>query len=186
VIGWPYGHVVRLLILTGARRAEVTRLEWRELDLEAAKWTLPAVRAKNKRQHDMLLSVAAVEILKGAPRISGSEFVFSFDGKKPLAGDLIKTRIDENLPDDMEEWRLHDLRRTFASGLARLGTPIHVVEKLLNHVGGSLSGIAGVYNRHYSYVDEQRSAVEAWGRCVEALAAGGPSSSIVELATTSE
>jgi integrase len=168
-VGWPYGHIVRLLILTGARRSEVTSLTWREIDLEAKTWTLPAARAKNKREHAIPLSAAAVELLKSAPRIADSEFVFTFSGDKPLVGyALVKDRIDDLLPEKIAPWRLHDLRRTFASGLARLGTPIHVVEKLLNHVGGSLSGVAGIYNRH-SYADEQRAAAEAWSRHVDSL-----------------
>jgi integrase len=180
-VGWPYGHIARLLILTGARRAEVTGLEWREIDLEAAIWTLPATRAKNKRQYVIPLSPASVEILKNAPRIAASEFVFTFSGDKPLVGyALIKDRIDELLPENVEPWRLHDLRRTFASGLARLGTPIHVVEKLLNHVTGALGGVAGIYNRH-SYADEQRAAADTWGRYVETLVSGAPAGNVVQI-----
>jgi integrase len=172
-VGWPYGDVVRLLILTGARFGEATGLEWRELNLEAQAWTLPGDRTKNGRQHTIPLSARAVEILRSAPRI-GETYVFTFTGDKPLAGNgIIKRRLDEKLPDGMEPWRLHDLRRTFASGLARLGTPIHVVEKLLNHVGGALSGVAGIYNRH-AYADEQRAAADTWGRYVETLVSGAP------------
>ena len=85
-IGWPYGDVAKLLILTGQRRTEVTGLEWRELDLEEGTWTLPAARAKNKREHTIPLSRAAVEILKSVPRLAASDFVFTFSGDKPLVG----------------------------------------------------------------------------------------------------
>lgn len=180
-VGWPYGHVIKLLVLTGARFGEATGLEWRELNLDAQAWALPGDRTKNGRQHTIPLSARAVEILKSAPRI-GETYVFTFTGDKPLAGNgIIKRKLDEKLPDGMEPWRLHDLRRTFASGLARLGAPIHVVEKLLNHVGGVLSGVAGIYNRH-SYADEQRAAAEAWARHVDSLVSGDTDGNVAALA----
>ncbi|MEJ0092588.1 MAG: site-specific integrase [Methylocella sp.] len=182
-MGWPYGHVAQILILTGQRRSEVTDLAWSELDLDARTWTLPAVRAKNKREHTIPLSDPAIAILKTAPRIAGSEFVFTFSGDNPLVGyALIKRRLDDLLPKDMIPWRLHDLRRTFASNLARMGIAVHVTEKLLNHTGGTFGGITGVYQR-FNYADEQRSAVEAWAHFVEELTRSRLSGNILELST---
>ncbi len=95
---------------------------------------------------------------------------------------LIKRRLDDLLPKDMIPWRLHDLRRTFASNLARMGIAVHVTEKLLNHTGGTFGGITGVYQR-FNYADEQRSAVEAWAHFVEELTRSRLSGNILELST---
>lgn len=178
-LGWPYGNAVKMLILTGQRRSEVTEMRWSELDFDAKTWTLPAARTKNGREHVVPLPEPAVAILRAAPRV-GSEFVFTFDGAKPIAAHHIKYRLGAHLPEDMAAWTIHDVRRTFASGLARLGVAVHVTEKLLNHASGTFGGITGVYQRH-SYASEQRSAVEAWARFVDALVTGAPATNIVDL-----
>jgi hypothetical protein len=74
-------------------------------------------------------------------------------------------------------WVLHDLRRSAVSGMARQGVPPHVVDRILNHVGGSIRGVAAVYNRH-AYLDERKSALESWGRYVESLVRSAPSNVI--------
>jgi len=179
-LGWPYRPLVRMLILTGQRRTEVAGMRWSEIDLSAKIWTLPGIRAKNGREHTVPLSDQAADILRGLPRIDGSDFVFTFSGQKPLSGySLIKNRLDSILPADMQPWTLHDIRRSVASGLARLGTNLPIIEKVLNHVSGSFSGVAGVYQRH-SFADEKRAALAAWARHVESIANGGDSN-IVEL-----
>ena len=81
---------------------------------------------------------------------------------------------------DVPNWRLHDLRRTAASGMARLGQPIHVVEAVLNHRDGAISGVAAIYNR-YSYADEKRRALEAWAAAIERLCSGEPAGNVVAL-----
>jgi integrase len=170
----PYGAFVGLLVLTGARRNEVAGMTWRELDLDGKVWTLLAARTKNGREHLVPLSDAAVELIRGLPRIAGSEFLFTLSGRGPItAFDLTKKRIDERLPPDMTAWTYHDLRRTMASGLARLGVNLPVIEKVLNHRSGSFAGIVGVYQRH-GYEDEKRLALEAWGHHVEAIVNGEP------------
>jgi integrase len=103
------------------------------------------------------------------PRIAGSDFVFTLYGRRPICGfHLIKERLDGLLPPDMSAWVFHDLRRTFASGMARLGINLPVIEKLLNHISGSFAGIVGIYQRH-SFSDEKRIAMQAWARHVEAI-----------------
>jgi len=170
----PYTEFIKLLILTGQRRAEVARLSWREIDLEAKLWTLPATRAKNGRQHEIPLSDQAVEILRSLPRIAGAEFVFTISGRRPItAFTLIKRRLDRFMPPDVAPWTLHDIRRTVASGMARLGVNLPVIEKLLNHVSGSFAGIVGTYQRH-SFADEKRAAMTAWANHVEAIVKGAP------------
>jgi integrase len=146
-------------------------MEWKEIDLEAKLWTLPGVRAKNSIEHVIPLSDQAVEILKALPRIAGSDFVFTINGRSPICGThLVKRRIDKLAP-PMPSWVLHDIRRTVASGMARLGINLPVIEKLLNHVSGSFAGIVGVYQRH-SFSDEKRAAMQAWARHVEAVTSG--------------
>src|SRR3984893_10885497 len=156
-------------------------MEWKEIDLDAKLWTLPAVRAKNSIEHAIPLSDWTVEILKAFPRIADSEFVFTINGRNPIRGThIVKRRIDRLAP-PMPPWVLHDLRRSVASGMARLGVNLPVIEKLLNHVSGSFAGIVGVYQRH-SFADEKRTAMAAWARHVESIVSGGAAANVVELA----
>jgi integrase len=153
---------LRLLLLTGARLKEIARLRFDEIRDGAIE--LAPARTKNKRTHTIPLSPLAREILDGSPAIEGSRFVFS-RGRASIGGwSRVKAELDmamraacwNGLP-----WRIHDLRRTCATGLARLGVPIHVTEKILNHASGTITGIAAVYNRH-SYANECREALELW------------------------
>jgi integrase len=177
----PYGAFVQLLVLTGQRRSEVADLTWREIDLDNGLWTLPAVRAKNGVEHTIPLSGLAVEILRSGTRIDDCDYVFSMNGRNPIRGaHIVKRRLDALLPPDMPAWVFHDLRRTLASGMARLGINLPVIEKLLNHVSGSFAGIVGVYQRH-SFADEKCAAMAAWGRHVEAIVTGEAAANVVEL-----
>ncbi|WP_462122036.1 tyrosine-type recombinase/integrase [Methylorubrum thiocyanatum] len=168
-VGYPFGPVVQLLILTGQRRSEVLEAEWREFDLDGATWTIPRERAKNDRAHVVPLAPQAVEILRSIPRVGNrSRLLFTTTGETAFSGvskatDRLQGLSAKHLPDgvEVEPWRLHDLRRTFASGCARLGVAVHVVEKALNHVSGTHSGIVGVYQRH-EYGDERRRAMDLW------------------------
>src|SRR5262245_36372011 len=168
-----FGPLVKLLALTGQRRDEVARMRWDELDLDARLWTLPAERTKNNKPHEVPLSNAALAALQNVPRIAGSPFVFATNGgASPVSGYSDgKRRLDALLRADMPAWRLHDLRRTCASGMARLGINLPVIEKVLNHSSGSFAGIVGVYQKH-SFADEKRQALEAWGRHVDSLING--------------
>ena len=195
-LGWPFGPLFKLLLLTAQRRAEVGALEWRELDLDRRIWTIPRERAKNDRAHEVHLSDLAMEIIEALPHIAGpeagtgtpvprAEFVFTTHGRSPLSGfSKPKERIDEHMlamlreeladagkdPDKagVGKWILHDLRRTAATGMARLNIAPHVVDRILNHVSGTIRGVAAVYNRH-AYLDEREAALEAWSRYVERL-----------------
>jgi len=179
-LGQPYTEFTQLLILTGQRRNEVARLPWREIDLDAKLWTLPKERAKNKRENQIPLSDPVIAILRGLPRIADSEFVLTISGDRPMtAFTLIKQRLDARMPPDTPGWVLHDFRRTVATGMAKLGIYLPVIEKLLNHVSGSFAGIVGIYQRH-SFADEKRAALDAWAAHVEALVTGVPAGNIVE------
>jgi len=180
-LGGTFGPLVKLLALTGQRRDEVARMRWDELDLDARLWTLPAQRTKNNKPHEVPLSNAALAVLQNVSRIAGSPFVLTTNGgASPVSGySEGKRRLDALLP-AVPAWRLHDLRRTCASGLARLGINLPVIEKVLNHSSGSFAGIVGVYQKH-SFADEKRQALEAWGSFVTALVEGKPASKVVRL-----
>jgi integrase len=175
-IGRPFGPMVRLLLLTGQRRDEVARMQWAELDLGRGLWTLPRERVKNDRPHTVPLPPLVISILKAVPRIAG-QYVFTTNGETASSGySAAKRRLDARLPADMPAWRWHDLRRTLASGLARLGVNLPVIEKILNHISGSFGGIVSVY-QHHDFADEKRQALEAWSNHIAALVADHPTKS---------
>ena len=172
-IGGPFGALVQLLIVTGQRRDEVAQARWAEIDLDGRMWTLARERVKTDNPHEVPLSKAAVAILRPLPRI-GDEYVLTTNGEAPSSNYAKnKRRLDSLLPPDMPLWRLHDLRRTAASGMARLGITLPVIEKVLNHSGGSFAGIVGVYQKH-TFSDEKRKALEAWADHVAAVVANNP------------
>jgi integrase len=184
VTGFPFGPIVRVLILTGQRRSEVSEMEWSEIDLDRALWTLPASRTKNGRPHTLPLSQQVLEILNALPCFSGSGFVFSSGEKSPSGYSNAKERLDKavaalNGGESIPPWGFHDIRRSVASGMAAEGVNLPVIERCLNHVSGSFAGIVGVYQRH-NFADEMRAAMDLWGRRVDRLAGGDSSRNIIE------
>jgi integrase len=171
-LGFPFGPITKLLILTGQRRSEVGDMEWNEIDVEKCIWTIPAVRSKNKRQHVVPLSPEATEIIHSLPRFAGSKFLFSSGDTPPSGFSKAKVRLDKLIAEANGEpippFVLHDLRRSAASGMAAIGIDLHVIERALNHISGSFSGIVGVYQRH-KYEDDVRRALEAWARQIVSL-----------------
>ena len=169
-VGFPFGPMTKLLLLTGARRNEVALMARRELDRDECLWTLPPARTKNSREHSIHLTDAALAIIDSLPKIRGkSDLLFTTTGESSVSGfSRAKARLDELMAEyaaeDGEEispWVIHDLRRTVASGMARLGIALPVIERALNHVSGSFAGIVGVYQRH-EFTAEKRAAFEAW------------------------
>jgi integrase len=161
--GYAFGDFVRIAILTGQRPGEVSGMRREELHGDI--WILPSERVKNKKSHSVPLSCQAMAIIKAAPHIS-SEYVFTH-GAKPLRGyHPAKQALDK--VSGVSGWTLHDLRRTCASGLAKLEVSIAVIEQILNHRGGSLSGVTGVYVRH-QFEKEKRAALQLWADHVERL-----------------
>lgn len=139
------GPILRMLLLTGQRRDEVRNMRWTELNEAERLWTLPPARTKNKTRHDVPLSRQAWSIIESMPPIAGNDFVFATADRGGLA--RAKTRIDKLMP-GVEHWTLHDLRRTCATGLQKLGVRLEVNEAIMNHISGTRSGIAGIYQRH--------------------------------------
>jgi integrase len=164
-MGWPFGLAFKFLLVTGQRLNEVSTMRWSDANLENRLWTLPREFTKSDRLHEVPLSPLAVEILEAVPNMG--EFVFTTNGKTPISGfSKAKKRCDDL--SGVRQWRLHDLRRTAASGMARLSIAPHVVEKVLNHASGTISGVAAVYNRH-GYTDEKRAALNTWARTLEGI-----------------
>jgi len=169
-IGFPFGPMFALLILTGARREEIAALRWSEIKDDTI--VLGRERTKGGEGHSIPLAPQALDIIKQLPRIGDSDFVFTTNGRTPVSGfSKIKKRID--LITKIPAWRVHDLRRSTATNLQRLGINLQVIEAVLGHVGGSRSGIVGVYQRH-SFDAEKRTALEAWAREVERVVGGKP------------
>jgi integrase len=167
-IGGPYAGIVQLLALTGQRRDEVAGLTFEELDLVGRVWTLPRTRTKNAKTHVVHLSEQSMAVLRGVER--HGPYVFSPTGNKPFQNFSQDKRLLDQLS-GVTNWRLHDLRRTCVSGMARLGVAPHVADKILNHQSGTISGVAAVYQRH-DFLAERREALERWGAYVSELIGG--------------
>jgi integrase len=164
-IGGAYGGIVEMLALTGQRREEVAQMVGDEIDFNSRTWTLPGSRTKNGKPHIVHLSEACIKLIKRASRLGS--YVFSISGVKPFQNFTNAKRALDELS-GVTGWRLHDLRRTCVSGMAGLGVPPHVADKILNHQSGTISGVAAVYQRHH-FLAERKLALERWGQYIETL-----------------
>lgn len=188
-IGYPFGAMVQLLILTLQRRNEVAGIHRDEVNSAERLWVVPAARVKNGEKHEVPLSDAALAILNSCPEIGEGGFYLTRYGAAPASGfskakeqieaKILKIQKAEALkggenPDavvPLESWTFHDLRRSGASGFARIGgVELVVTEKILNHTNGALKGVAGIYTRH-EYADKKRAALDAWAKHIMALVA---------------
>jgi integrase len=168
-----FSRVVQLLLLTGCRREEIARLRWSELNVDTGALTISGERTKNRRTLELTLPPLAMEILQSQVRRADHDYVFG--GRAGFCGYsyytmALKTRIAEQ-GSTIAAWRLHDLRRTFRSGLGRLGVAPHVAELCINHVK---SGVEAIYDR-YQYQRETTLALRLWSDHVAAIAEGGKS-----------
>jgi integrase len=203
---YPWGGFFALAILTLQRREEVASMRWSEISPDFATWSIPASRMKSGKAHDVHLSEAARAVLHGlrqrkaaraalpgASEEADCEFVFSMTGKTPISGfSKAKATLDAAVAEaraaaaaerrckaaPLPGWRLHDLRRTGASTLARIGVDSMVADKLLAHQPARLRGVAGVYQR-YDFARERRHALDAWAAHV--LSCGGPKGDVLPL-----
>jgi integrase len=185
--GYPFGTAVQLLILTGQRRDEVCSAPRNELNLDAKQWVIAPSRAKNNVEHLVPLSGAALDLLvKSAPEIEGCGYLFTTNNSTAISGfskwkkllDATVAEVNGGTP--IPHWTLHDLRRTFSSGWARLRIPTEVTERALNHTSGSFGGVAGVYNLH-DYELERREAMDEWARHVLSLVGSSTPANVVPL-----
>lgn len=171
--GFAFGDLVKLLLLTGQRRREVSFASWPEFDLKVKHWLIPSSRTKNKRQHLVPLSNLALNVLTEMPRFQGGTFLFGLGGSSGFSGYSKATarfnaRIAELTEHQVKPWTIHDLRRTLATTMARLGVMPHVVEAVLNHISGSKAGVAGIYNV-WAYEPEKRAALNLWATHIEKI-----------------
>lgn len=179
--GYPWKQAGQTLLLTGQRLNEV--LGMTDTELHADTWLLPADRTKNGRPHVVPLSKAVRDVLRGGETIEGpARLVFTTTGATPVSGHFkARNRLARLMAEiaaeetgeaaEIPHWTFHDLRRTAATGMARLGIPVRVTEAVLNHVSGTAAGIVSVYQRH-DYAAEKRQALEAWARLVADLVEG--------------
>jgi integrase len=209
----PYGSIVRFLILTGQRRGEVAGLKWDEITEDLQTWTLPGERTKNGVTHIVPLSAPVRELLRSllpkdeieAKRVLAGRRAKGELALPGLAGTFAgwsksKSVLDKAIVDARAEaakvgreastppepWNVHDIRRSVATGLQRLGVRLEVTEAVLNHVSGSRGGIAGVYQRH-DWAAEKRAALDAWASHVLTVSERKiAANNVVRLAKTSE
>jgi integrase len=175
----PFGPAFKLLLLTGQRRSEVFEATWAEFEGET--WTIPAERAKNGVAHLVPLPKAAQDIIGELPTVGGTPFLFPSRGNPETAASGFSkamTRLCREMATELEveavaAFVLHDLRRTMATGMQRLGVALPVVEAVLNHVSGSRAGVAGVYQRH-DYLAEKQHALKVWAAEIARIVASKP------------
>jgi integrase len=174
--GKLFGPIVRLLIATGQRREEVSGLDWSEVSLSERLWTLPAERSKNGVAHMVPLNACAMQVLQGIAKTDKwpeCGLVFATSGKKRfIAHSKGKQKIDSVLASDggsaMLPWRLHDIRRTLATGFQKLGVRFEVTESVLNHLSGSKAGVAATYQKH-DWASEKRQAMDLWSHHIRSI-----------------
>jgi integrase len=179
---YPWGPFYKLLILTAQRRDEVAGMQWPELNLDKREWIIPSARTKNGKEHLVHISPMAFDILANLQRQAKkdangkpiSRYVFTTTDETHISGySRAKAFLDAKivkLNDEAEipEWRVHDIRRSVATGLGALKVPPHIVERILNHVSGVNGGIVGVYQR-FEYANERREALIKWANHINEL-----------------
>ena len=167
-IDYPFGPIVQLLILTGQRLREVAHMRWSEVDLDQSIWMLPADRSKNGKPHAIHLSSEARRILAAIPQVMDSGWVFTTTGRGPVSGfSQAKKRLDK--ASGVSDWTFHDIRRSFATYLTeKLGVSPVVVDRILNHVSGTVTGIAAVYQRG-QYLSDRKEALQVWSDYIQNL-----------------
>lgn len=154
-----YGDILKLLLLSGQRANEIAWLVWSEIDFDRGVIELPPERTKNGRRHCLPMSDMMRAILEAQPHREGRALVFGAGEGGFSNWHRAKLELDAKLK--ISPWRVHDLRRTCATGMADLGVQPHVIEAVLNHVTGSKAGVAGIYNRS-TYESEKRTALTLW------------------------
>jgi integrase len=174
-IGYPFGVLGRLLLMLGQRRGETAAMAWSQLDLNRAVWRLPATVTKTELEHLLPLAPAVLYLLRSVPQIDGHDLLFPANragSSNPLSGfskALATARRLSGVPD----FTLHDLRRSCRTHMARLGVPMHIGERILNHSNGGEDAVARVYNV-YKYEREMREAMMIWATELDRIVAGEP------------
>jgi integrase len=176
-IGYPFGPLFQTLLLTAQRLNETASMEWRELDFELRTWAIPRHKAKSDRAHEVQLPEPVVALLRAQPQLG--PYVFTGKTGRSVTGftygkNLLDAAMAAIAGDGkVEKFILHDLRRTAASGMAKISVAPQVVDRILNHSAGTIRGVAAVYNR-FEYQDERRAALAAWASYVTGLQSPAP------------
>jgi integrase len=197
-IGWPFGPIGKLLLLTGARRDEIGSARWSEIDFDSKTWTVAKERSETGVARQIPLSDMAMRIIEDLPRSEGEDgLVFSTTGRTPVSGfSRAKAAVDKAMLDMMREetsarggdpslvratahWTLPDLRRTVATNLQRLGLKLEVAEAVLDDVSGGRAGIADLYQRREGDA-EKRIALAVWANRLAAIVDDASAPSVVE------
>jgi integrase len=165
-----YGRIIRLLILTGCRRAEIGDMAWSEIDLDQATFTIPAARSKNHREHTLPLMPMMLEIIGAVPHMATTDSLFSLRAKG--FGNWANHKRVLDVKSGVTDWTVHDIRRSVATRMADLGVQPHIIEQVLNHQSGHRRGVAGTYNRS-SYDREVKAALATWADHIRTLTTGG-------------
>jgi integrase len=181
----PINAFFEILLLTGQRRGEVATMQWEHLDFENAVWTIPREFVKADRVQEVPLSPLAAKIILNIERRGDYVFTTRPNGDKSFSGfSKAKIMIDKKAveiaqdnaerrhgePRSIPNWRIHDLRRTCGTGMARLGVESATISRVLNHAEG---GVTKIYNR-YSYLNEKRHALDVWGAHLESVTGAAP------------
>ncbi len=174
--GYPYGPLVKMLLLTAQRRDEVATMRWSDISKEAKLWTIPSAQTKADRAQEVPLSPLAIEILEALPRQSGPYIFTTTGGELPVSGFSKAKKGLEKLV-DFDEWRLHDVRRTSATNMARLGVPGSIIGRVLNH---AQRGVTAIYDRH-TYLPEKRHALETWANKLASIIKPKDDDKVVQL-----
>lgn len=165
-IAYPFGPFFQLLIFTAQRLNEVSGMQWSEITDD--QWTIPAHRSKNKKAHIVYLSPPALAVLKTIPKEEDRDLIFTTTGRTHISG-FSKAKENLDKKSGVANWRYHDIRRTVTTGLANIGHPPHVCDKILNHSSGTISGVAAVYQKA-DFLEERKKALNDWGQHVLDLA----------------
>ncbi len=181
LLGYPVGPWARILLLTAQRRTEVAGMRWADLDLDNATWTIPADDTKANRANLVPLSPAAAAIISDMPR--SGDYVFATTANTPMKGFArAKSQIDQWLESREAglagKWVFHDLRRTAATHMVRLGIPELVVSRVLNH---AVQGVTGQVYALHSYAPEKRNALDTWAAEVDRAVNGDRGGNVVRL-----
>jgi integrase len=164
-----FGKILRLLILTGCRRQEIGSLRWSWLDLDKGTMTIPSTVAKNYREHTLMLPDMAMEIIRSVPERKDRDQLF---GERAEVGfNAWRYGLRALNHGIVKKWRLHDIRRSVATGMADIGVQPHIIEAVINHASGHKAGVAGIYNRS-NYTREVKNALALWADHIHSVASG--------------
>ena len=158
--GYPHGTVVRLLLLSGQRRGETANLRWPWIDEKERTITLPDWLTKNGKEHTFPYGDLPAAVLDTIPRRNTTDLLFpsKISDDRPISG---WSKFKKEMIDELANWTLHDLRRTYRTTHAKIGTPSHIGERLINHAAAVQTDVEAIYDR-YKYMPEMRAAVERY------------------------